>query len=439
MRRHLHPVRRIERVAPPPGRRVVAMTFDDGPCAGPARPGDGQGLTESLLKTLEQYGARGTFDIIGTTAFNYPDREGHLHTARWSGVKHDHYPEFGRDELAGAANQPGLVRQILDGGHELANHGYHHVAFGPSRFIYGSREFLPNLAAVIEDLKQLHQLIEHSFGYRLKLARPPHYIDHTADGYSAYHAYCAMGYLYLAASFDGGGWKPSCGDYRKDVENMVTPLARALAADPDSLNGQIIFQKDGYNMSKQSPVCDALPRQLELLKRYDYRVVTVSELLSLSPYTDLDPSHPVAEKIRQLERVGFVLAYMDNSFQPERLLTRGELAVMLLKPGLEEMKEVRAKLGTCRQNDNSPAFKDVPPQNPYAAAISRTAALGLIQARGELFYPDRTASWQEIKEAAIALCRLLKLSLPTPTVPSHERPVNRLAALEVLAPYLLAL
>ena len=75
MARTLSSVRRIERVFPPPGRLVVAMTFDDGPTASPARPGSGKGLTESLLDTLRRYGARGTFDVIGSTAGNYPDRK----------------------------------------------------------------------------------------------------------------------------------------------------------------------------------------------------------------------------------------------------------------------------------------------------------------------------------------------------------------------------
>ena len=56
-------VRRVERVCLP-GQRVVAITFDDGPTAG---------ITESLLESLDRHEARGTFDVIGSTAGNYPD------------------------------------------------------------------------------------------------------------------------------------------------------------------------------------------------------------------------------------------------------------------------------------------------------------------------------------------------------------------------------
>ena len=64
-------------------------------------------------------------------------------------------------------------------------------------------------------------------------------------------------------------------------------LLRTLRQNPDCLCGQIIFQKDGYNMARRSPVAQALPKQLALLQQYGYRVVTVSELLSLCPFADL--------------------------------------------------------------------------------------------------------------------------------------------------------
>ena len=68
--RYLSSVRRIERTAPLSSGRFVAMTFDDGPSAAlpnpPVRDPDEQvGLTAELLKILNKYGAKGTFDVIG--------------------------------------------------------------------------------------------------------------------------------------------------------------------------------------------------------------------------------------------------------------------------------------------------------------------------------------------------------------------------------------
>lgn len=70
--------RRIERVQTT--RRICAMTFDDGPMGLPASPDrfDGRTLTDVLLDTLAQYGARGSFDVIGDTSANYPDEAGKL-------------------------------------------------------------------------------------------------------------------------------------------------------------------------------------------------------------------------------------------------------------------------------------------------------------------------------------------------------------------------
>ena len=59
------------------------------------------------------------------------------------------------------------------------------------------------------------------------------------------------------------------------------------AGDPDFFCGQIIFQKDGYNMAKRTPVAFALGQQLALLQEYGYQVVPVGELLAESPFADV--------------------------------------------------------------------------------------------------------------------------------------------------------
>ena len=73
------------------------------------------------------------------------------------------------------------------------------------------------------------------------------------------------------------------------MERRGKSRARLLEADSDALCGQIIFQKDGYNMARRSPVADGLEKQLEVLTRHGYRVVSVSQLLALCPFSDLAP------------------------------------------------------------------------------------------------------------------------------------------------------
>lgn len=331
--RYLHPVRRIEFVCPPQNGRFCAMTFDDGPMALPTNPGGEKGLTAAILDILKDYEAYGTFDVIGDTSENYPDSEGKLNDFSWSGVFFDHYPRFGRDDMGGAVHQGELLARMMREGHEISNHGYRHVLFGPMGFNYAKRKHFSNIKEVIADLERLDNLLLNEYKYKMKLARPPHYIDKTKDGHSAYDAYQSLGYQYLAASFDGAGWLPRTGDYDEYVEHtMVAPLREALKADPDALNGKIIFQKDGYNMSLETPIADALPKQLALLQQYGYRVIPVSELLSLSPVEDVSQNDLAYPHLKKLLDAQHAAAYQNNSFQGQREITYGEILMMLCPP-----------------------------------------------------------------------------------------------------------
>lgn len=353
----LSAVRRIERVHPLSGARWVAMTFDDGPCA---KCFSGKkGLTESLLESLAEFGATASFDVIGTTEENYPDQRGEQGSFQFGGVGFDHYPCYGEDQLAGAVNQPELIEKILAGGHELTSHSYRHMLFGPKPLVYKTRRSHHSLEEVMGDLQRLHGYLQERFGYTVRLARPPHYVDRIPDGSSAYTAYQRMGYQYLAASYDGGGWLPGR-DYDSEVRAMVEPMERLLEQDPDALNGQIIFQKDGCNMALRAPVQDALPQQLRLLRAYGYRVVSVSELLAQSPFADMPPDHPAAPYVRALVEQGHVVGYRSNIFRGNRPITRREFLWMAAPPELlrrwpqspetKLLHEVEALLGFSMEN-----------------------------------------------------------------------------------------
>jgi len=302
--------RRIERVHTT--RRICAMTFDDGPMGLPASPDrfDGRTLTDVLLDTLAQYGARGSFDVIGDTSANYPDEAGKLGSAAWGGVRFDHYPDIHCDEQGGAEHNDRLIRRMLAEGHQITNHGYRHIIFGKKPFVYGAREYLPGFDAAVEDLGRLHALMQTRYGYTMTLARPPHYVDKMTGGFTSYDVYDRMGYQYMAASFDGAGWLPSTDPdpeaaLQAEIRAMVEPMRKALEKDPDFFCGQIIFQKDGYNMAKRTPVAFALGQQLALLQEYGYQVVPVGELaMLLTPKTDA-----IARRVAQLRRTGRAGAY----------------------------------------------------------------------------------------------------------------------------------
>lgn len=184
--------RRIERVKT--SKRICAMTFDDGPMGMPASPDrfDGKPLTDVLLDTMKEYGARGSFDVIGDTSANYPDKAGKIGSAAWGGIKFDHYPDIHCDDKGGAEHNDRLIRRILEEGHEITNHSYRHLIFGKKPFVYGAREHLNGLDDAVADLNRLHQLLKTKYDYTMTLSRPPHYVDKMPDGFTSYDAYDAI-------------------------------------------------------------------------------------------------------------------------------------------------------------------------------------------------------------------------------------------------------
>lgn len=329
---HVRYTRRIERVKT--ARRICAMTFDDGPMDLPAVPDlfHGQSLTDVILDILAKFGAKGTFDVIGDTSANYPDKAGKPGSPSWGGVQFDHYPDILQDGYGGAAHNDRLIQRILDEGHQITNHGYRHILFGRKKIVYGKRVYYPTVSRVEADLRRLDNLLREEYDYEITMGRPPHYVDEIRGGFTSYDVYDRLGYLYLGASYDGGGWLPSNleGDaaVEAEVAAMTEPMRQELRRNPDFFCGQIIFQKDGYNMAKRTPVALGLPVQLELLRQYGYQVVTVEELLRESPFADVGREDPLFEKLAALSERRAV-AYSDNYLRLEQEMTLGELAMLL--------------------------------------------------------------------------------------------------------------
>ncbi len=361
--------RRIERIKT--SERVCAMTFDDGPMNLPCSPDlfEGKALTDVLLDTLEKYNAHGTFDVIGDTGDNYPDQAGALGSAAWGGVRYDHYPDIHADENGGAKRQERLIHRMIDGGHQITNHCYQHIIFGKKPFVYGNRVFLGNYQKAYEDIAALHRLMKEKYGYEMIMSRPAHYVDRIDRCFTSYDVYDEMGYAYMAASFDGAGWLPSTlpmpAAFDAEVRAMVHPIEKALESNPDFFCGQIIFQKDGYNMAKRTPVAVGLDKQLSLLQKYGYKVVTVAELLEYSPFKDVGKEDALYEKAVALLQ-DHAIAFSDNTLRPDATMTWGELA-MLLAP-----KDVSV---TCRRERMLQNHK---PLHPYATAMEYCKAQNFI-------------------------------------------------------------
>ena len=367
---HVSYTRRIERVHTK--ERVVAMTFDDGPMDLPSSPDKfgGRALTDLLLDTLQEYHALGTFDVVGDTSENYPDLAGKSGQADWGGVRYDHYPDINQDGRGGVVHNDRLVRRILHEGHQITNHGYRHIIFGKKPYVYGKRQFQGDLDAVVADMDRLHSLLRDQHGYTMTMTRPPHYVDNIDGTFTAYDACAMMDYQYLAASFDGQGWLPAkTGDVQQaEVREMVDPLRRALEQDEGFFCGQIIFQKDGYNMALRTPVAFGLRQHLELLEKAGYRVITVAELLERSPFADVGAEDKDFEHLRELQK-SRAIAYSDNTLRLDAPMTRGELA-MLLAP---REAAVDLRIRKLKEGDKSFAHR-------YAGALHWCAEQHLLPA-----------------------------------------------------------
>ena len=72
-------------------------------------------------------------------------------------------------------------------------------------------------------------------------------------------------------------------------------------------------------------------KQLELLKKYGYQVVTVQRLMEYSPFADVGREDPGFEKLVRLQKTRGIV-YSDNRLRLDAPMTWGELA-MLLAPG----------------------------------------------------------------------------------------------------------
>ncbi len=103
-----------------PEKKMVAITFDDGPR---------EGNTERILEALDAVDGRATFFMVGTNVENYPD----------------------------------TVRAVAEQGSELANHSYNH----PQLTTLGT-------SGAMEQINHTNQLIADATGVTPTIGRPPY-------------------------------------------------------------------------------------------------------------------------------------------------------------------------------------------------------------------------------------------------------------------------
>lgn len=198
----------------------VAMTFDDGPHAT---------NTPRLLDMLRARNIKATFFVVGKNVELYP----------------------------------GITRQIVAEGHEIANHSWSH-------------KLLTKLgdAGLEEELGRTHQAIINATGVRPRVMRPPYGALLQRQREWAYSKY---GYPTILWSVDPFDWKrPGSAAVTSRIISATTPGGIILAHD---IHAQTV---------------DAMPATLDNLLRKGYKFVTVSQLLAMQQSSGA-PAQPAAE------------------------------------------------------------------------------------------------------------------------------------------------
>ena len=185
----------------------IAMTFDDGPHAS---------QTPRLLKMLKERNIHATFFVVGKCV----------------------------------AESPEIAKQIVEEGHEIANHSWDHPLL--SKMAEGS---------VREQLQKTHDVVKQTTGVTMSLMRPP-FGGFTKNQQSWSHA--TWGYKCILWDVDPIDWQ-----HRNPAktESIIMKTTHS---------GSIVLCHDIHKTT-----IDAMPATLDGLIKKGFKFVTVSELIAM--------------------------------------------------------------------------------------------------------------------------------------------------------------
>ena len=212
----------IQRSGDRPGE--VALTFDDGPDAD---------WTPKILDELKAEKVPATFFIVG---------------------------ENGQEN-------PGLLRRIVDEGHDIGNHSFTHPNLGE----------IPHGVTTVE-LNATQRLIQSATGRGTTLFRAPYFGDaepQTADEVEPIVEAKKLGYIAVGLHIDPDDWQTPGTDViaQRVVDGIVNQTT------DEDVRGQIVLLHDGGG--DRSQTLAALPKIIDALKAKGYKFVTVSQLAGI--------------------------------------------------------------------------------------------------------------------------------------------------------------
>jgi cellulose synthase/poly-beta-1,6-N-acetylglucosamine synthase-like glycosyltransferase/peptidoglycan/xylan/chitin deacetylase (PgdA/CDA1 family) len=226
-------------------RKMIALTFDDGP---------DPDWTPQILDILKTEHVPATFFVIGSNAEAYPE----------------------------------LVQQMVDDGQEVGNHTFTH----------------PNLsetpASMIPlELNATQRLFQALTGRSMRLFRPPYLGDAEptdADEIVPVQIAQDMGYITVGEHIDPVDWE------LPGAETIVNrTLALVHSARPGLPRNIVLFHDAGGDRSQ---TIEALPEIIEKLKAQGYRFVPVSKLIGFTRDEAMPPLSPTMSLVT--DRVVFL-------------------------------------------------------------------------------------------------------------------------------------
>lgn len=142
------------------------------------------------------------------------------------------------------------------------------------------------------------------------------------------------------------------------------------------------------------------------------------EPLALEGFVDLGRYSGARREIEAVTAAGLMKPTSSHTFSPRAGLSRGEF-----------VETVAGLCGLFGWREDTPAFSDVPPDNPRYAAVMAARSAGLLPETGEdAFYPDRWISGEDAQ--AILSAAMVRLGLEPRSFPFTPGDLS-----QILTPY----
>ena len=219
-------------IEPVGGRRLVAITFDDGP--DPI-------YTPQYLDILARHGAKATFFDLGS-------------------------------QIDAGADYAALAKRCVQEGHQVASHTYSH-----------SDLLTLDDAARADEITRSLEAVSNACGTSTDVIRPPYgnfygssFLAYLRSGGNlAYTAYWGLDSQDWDIANQGYGVEDGAA---KIVSNCTEVTGATLAANPEAFNGSIILMHDGRGDRERDVI--ALPQIIEAYQAQGFEFVTMNELLT---------------------------------------------------------------------------------------------------------------------------------------------------------------